>query len=774
MEPRVKNFFGLLLILQRLAFTQQIFAQQTPSTTDVVIVGAGSGGIAAAIQAAREGSKVVLLEETDYIGGQTTGAGVTSMDGNYAWRYGIYKEYTDKIIAHYQTLGKSVGTCYWGPSTICFEPKVGKNIFEEMIASEPNITLLKRTRISSVEKTNNAITGITTSNNQSIQTNIVIDATEYGDVIMLTEPNYRLGNGTKQSPSSNACIQDITYLAVMKKYPNGVPSELKITTPPPEYTDAIKQIFRGIVSQSGNTTWTGAYPVTWNVHNAYRGMPDSSSPENYDAGNSNNYSQISKTGINWANDFPRNAYTGSSDPIFLPTTYLTDKNYRKQVNCNAKLRTIQFIYYVQTELGQNNWSVANDEGYDTPYNSSENSCENIPAELKEIEKHLPVIPYVREGVRGIGLHTLNGAEIIRQGNPSTSSTTFPSSIAIGDYPNDLHNCSENEHLELDLESRDHVTQGGTFQVPIESLISKSTKGLIYAEKNLSQSRLVNGATRLQPITMLTGQAAGALASIMSKSDNFSPSITNLTIQVQKILLQNGSPLFPFNDLKPGDPFFIEGQIVAALQIMTGKGKTTFAPNDPLSRDQAAIVLLRSKKGYSYAPPTPSSQRFTDVSPNNFAYAWIDAFAAEGITSGCGNNNFCPNGNITRSQFAVLLLKTKNGSSYTPPPATGVFNDVPTNHALAAWIEALSTQGITSGCGGGNFCPDEIVSRGQSAVFILKAFPELLQSISTTTPLPGDLDTDGDVDIFDYNKLVSSFGNPYTIFDYNNVLENYGS
>jgi hypothetical protein len=57
---------------------------------------------------------------------------------------------------------------------------------------------------------------------------------------------------------------------------------------------------------------------------------------------------------------------------------------------------------------------------------------------------------------------------------------------------------------------------------------------------------------------------------------------------------------------------------------------------------------------------------------------------------------------------------------SPPPGTATFNDVPTNHPQFQFIEALAESGITVGCGGGNFCPDNALTRGQMAVFLSKA------------------------------------------------------
>jgi len=72
-------------------------------------------------------------------------------------------------------------------------------------------------------------------------------------------------------------------------------------------------------------------------------------------------------------------------------------------------------------------------------------------------------------------------------------------------------------------------------------------------------------------------------------------------------------------------------------------------------------------------------------------------------------------------MAVFLLRAKYGSSYSPPPATGLFSDVAINHWSARWAEQMAAEGITSGCGGGKFCPNSLVTRAQMAVFLVRAF-----------------------------------------------------
>jgi murein DD-endopeptidase MepM/ murein hydrolase activator NlpD len=148
----------------------------------------------------------------------------------------------------------------------------------------------------------------------------------------------------------------------------------------------------------------------------------------------------------------------------------------------------------------------------------------------------------------------------------------------------------------------------------------------------------------------------------------------------------------------------------------------YCPLTSVSRAQMAVFLERGIHGSSYAPPSVGgSTGYGDVSPTYWAAAWIKQLAAEGITGGCGAGSYCPEFPVTRAQMAVFLLRAKHGSSYSPPPATGVFNDVPPTYWARAWIEQLAAEGITSGCGSVNYCPESPVTRDQMAVFLVRTF-----------------------------------------------------
>ena len=88
----------------------------------------------------------------------------------------------------------------------------------------------------------------------------------------------------------------------------------------------------------------------------------------------------------------------------------------------------------------------------------------------------------------------------------------------------------------------------------------------------------------------------------------------------------------------------------------------------------AVFLLKAEHGSSYVPPACAGI-FDDVPcPGPFA-DWIEQLSAEGITAGCGGDNYCPDNPVRRDQMAVFLLKTEHGSAYVPPTCTGVFDDV---------------------------------------------------------------------------------------------------
>jgi hypothetical protein len=191
----------------------------------------------------------------------------------------------------------------------------------------------------------------------------------------------------------------------------------------------------------------------------------------------------------------------------------------------------------------------------------------------------------------------------------------------------------------------------------------------------------------------------------------------------------------FSDVPVGDPFYPFIETVFHNGITAGCNAPGTPPaycmNDGVTRAQMAVFLLKGKLGSSHVPPPATGTVFGDVHVGDFAADWIEELAASGITSGCGNGDYCPNDPVTRAQMAVLLLKSQHESAYAPPACTRLFADVPcpstAEFPYSDWIEQLSIEGVTGGCApappGGlpEYCPDRPVTRAEMAVFLVKIF-----------------------------------------------------
>ena len=516
------RYILILSIILILSAAPSFSAQKKPRTSyDIIIAGGGTGGISAAIQAARMGASVLVVEPSSWIGGQATAAGVSTMDDMSRQKSGIYRDLINRIQSYYDYRNKSMGTCYWISSSVAFEPHIGQEALVNLVNGARRkgaIDFLMSSEIINVNKNKNKITGVTVKTPEGEKRyacKILIDATEYGDIIPLCNIPYRVGNSKSPFVNPDAMIQEITWPAVIHKYMPSVPDNLKPREPLPGY-ELAKRNYESFVSADGynfKNTYPVQTPVNFVTHNAYRGLPDSMNPYSYDA-DKENREYITKTVLNWGNDYPGTyAWNGKRG---LPVGYLEDRELRKEIEREALIKTLHFIYYIQNELGEE-WSVADDE-----YKNRilPEAARNLPEEWKEIVRRMPVIPYVRESRRIIGSHTLTSHELLENSlsyRDGQTSHEFSDSIAIGGYILDLHGANTDSDMEWDLDERSNTAivnrPRGPFQVPMDILIPKETDGFIAAEKNLSISRLAQGALRLQPITMMTGQAAGALAAV---------------------------------------------------------------------------------------------------------------------------------------------------------------------------------------------------------------------------------------------------------------------
>jgi len=240
---------------------------------------------------------------------------------------------------------------------------------------------------------------------------------------------------------------------------------------------------------------------------------------------------------------------------------------------------------------------------------------------------------------------------------------------------------------------------------------------------------VHGTDFLDGATVSVGPAAASnvVVSSFTQLSVTAPALAPGTVNDVTVLNTDGSTgtlrngwVSDFLDVPGSQQFYDFVTKLVANGITAGVGGGLYGVDAATLRQQMAVFLLKGKHGLCYTPP-PCTGTFGDVPcPSTFA-DWIEALATEGITGGCGGGNYCPQNPVRRDQMAVFLLKAEHGSVYVPPACQGVFADVACPSQFADWIEQLAAENITGGCGGGNYCPLSNNTRGQMAVFITKTF-----------------------------------------------------
>ena len=709
------------------------FTARTSARYDVVVAGGGMGGIAAAIQAARLGASVLVVEPSGWIGGQATAAGVSTMDDVSRQTSGLYLEFLSKLKDYYDAKGKPMGTCYWDPRSIAFEPSVGQKVLYEMIeetrgrrAGRRTLDVLLFTQVTRVIREGKTVTGVAVRGERGgaagreveFACRVLIDATEYGDVLPLAGAAYRAGNSATPFINQEAMIQDITWVAILRRYPTGVPPHLRVTQPLPGYAEA-RRNYEGHVTATG-ASFKGVYPVELPVdfvsHNAYRGLPDSSTPYAYD-GHRENWKYITKTGVNWGNDYPgKETWNGR---FGLPVRYLEDRALRARVEKDAFIKTLHFIYYVQNELGED-WSVANDEYH---FEELPAAASGLPEEWREIARRMPPIPYVRESRRIVGNYTLTSAELLQNSlsyRDGQTNQEFSDAAAIGGYILDLHGAGADGDMETDLGEKAALMSinrpRGPFQVPLRILIPQSVDGLLAAEKNLSMTRLAAGALRLQPICMMVGQAAGALAAL-SAQEGVQPRAYP-PVRLQHTLLEAGVilSLCKYSDVPPEHRFYNAVQLSnlyklieplepphapsynisdlddpsLAMAIIKGADKGVFGVDQMLTREEMVTMVNRARA----ASQTSAGRDIPDI-PEEWSG---DAVASRGL-------------------FVDVVARTFG--FVTPSRGRRAFG-VPDRRSLNSAVDALKALGILDLYRQErDFFPSRPITRGEAVEILMK-------------------------------------------------------
>jgi hypothetical protein len=166
--------------------------------------------------------------------------------------------------------------------------------------------------------------------------------------------------------------------------------------------------------------------------------------------------------------------------------------------------------------------------------------------------------------------------------------------------------------------------------------------------------------------------------------------------------------------------FIESLFFSRVTGGCSGSPRQYCPTNSLTRADAAVFLIAAKGPVSFSLPAANcgSPRFTDVACTAPEAPYVEEFARRGITNGCSSTTYCPNDVVSRGTMAYFLLAT---AGITPGACTGIFADVPCTAWYAPWVEELYRRGITTGCATGLFCPNDPTLRSQAAVFVQRTF-----------------------------------------------------
>lgn len=522
--------------------------------TDVLIVGAGASGTMASIQAARLGADVIVIEETPWVGGMLTSAGVSAIDGNHMMPSGLWGEFRELLYGHYG--GPDEVETGWVSNTL-FEPHVGERFLAGMIDEHLNITRIHGYRITEILRDGNRVTGAIFTGKDGkkleVRAKVTIAADEYGDALALSGANYRYGwepradFGDEFAPEiGNRLIQDLTYVAILRDFG----PDADMTIPRPEGYDPA--VFDCTCRELCSDPDRQVVPC---------------GPESGENLYMFNYGQLPNNYfmINWpimGNDF------------FIDILSMTPAE-REVALEEAKEFTRKWIYHVQTAGGYRNMGIAED--------------------VFPTDDHFPLIPYIRESRRVVGVRTMRTQDMIRPYSEEAGGL-FMSGIAVGDYPLDLHHERKPAGLEVDARTEDKPPIP-SYNVSYYTMIPEVIDGLIVAEKSISVTHIVNGATRLQPVVMLLGQAAGAAAAL-SIQEGVEPRDLDIRL-LQQTLLDAGTWLMPFADTRPYEGDFQSIQRVGLAGIMHGTGepvawanRTWFYPDNAVDRVELAAIDQR--------------------------------------------------------------------------------------------------------------------------------------------------------------------------------------
>ncbi|NLF32225.1 MAG: FAD-dependent oxidoreductase [Planctomycetes bacterium] len=519
---------------------------------DILIVGGGTGGCAAALGAASLGLRVILTEETDWLGGQLTAQAVPPDEHSLIERCGCtrrYRQFRDGVRRyyrdHYPLTDAARGDPALNPggggvSRLCHEPRVAVAVIEAMMAWPAltgRLSVLLHHKPVAAEARGDRIHSVTlqstlTGRMRTISADCILDATELGDLLPMAGVEYVSGAESREEtgephavagPAQPDNVQAITWCFAMAWDPAAGANH--VADPPADYARWRDYVPDLTPAWSGPLfNWTATHPITLAAramalmpHEAgdqvmslwrYRRLIDASLYPAADAPHE-------ATLVNW----PQNDY-------WLTNIIDQPADVVARALGEARRLSLSLFHWMQTEAPR----ADGGQGYPGLY---------LRPDLTGTEDGLAKAAYIRESrrIRALFTVTENHVGVDARGPDNTHAAMFDDSVGVGSYRIDLHPSTSGCNY-VDIASL-------RFQIPLGSLIPQRVENLLPACKNLGVTHITNGCYRLHPVEWNIGESAGLLAGFCLKR-GLPPRAVHENVRLrrefQDLLIQQGVEL----------------------------------------------------------------------------------------------------------------------------------------------------------------------------------------------------------------------------------------
>jgi hypothetical protein len=647
------------------------------STCEVLVVGGGLGGVAAAYEAASAGRRTCLTEEGGWLGGQLSAQGVP-VDQLFTSTARSYQQVFDLVLDWYRERYPGAPTGWFNPGHCfrhtCAEPRVYAEVIEQdLLGPLTGVGLMIYKNVKPIEvlvegdTVVGAVLQRADGSRLTLRAAITIDATELGDRAPRAGDAWRVGRegpavlGEPSAPDDAGdpdCAQRFTYTFALERRPAGEDHRIPR---PPDY-DADRYGGAGApldidapydpACQGHCSSW-----FTWRRYLSPANLPGAA--------------DVTSVNFFGANDFAlEEAWCGPHGCDLLDEP----DDVRAEILQHARDHALGYLYYIQNDTVPTYPNLA------------------LRPDVMGSTDGLSLQPYIREARRIRAITTVREQDLGR---------SYSDSLGIGVYGTDIKTCAA-PHVDTSIA----WGPARSVQIPLGALIPERIEGFLAGAKNLGVSHIANGVYRVHPIEWNIGVAAGAAAALAVER-GLQPRALRaderlLRLLQQRIATRQGSPLVFFDDVAPTDPLFVAAQLAGTAGLFTGYADRTLRPENPLTRAQGAIVLVRA---FAFAPVTECRPSFVDVPCDHFAYGPIQALADRGLVGGYQDGTFRPGNPFTRAQAAKVLVgghclgEPALCSGKVPPagyddvPADAWFHDVVARARAAGFFRAEVTGSI---------------------------------------------------------------------------------